>query len=107
MGKTYIRICFGSPSLTQVQIFLNFSSDSSSSDGIEFQNSDGEVVELPDDDETDDTTIDRSKSSNNTRSMRKSPRPEPQIMYIQMEFCEKSTLRFICRQPYRVHPHTL
>lgn len=62
-----------------------------SSDGIQFVNSDGEVVEL--DDEESDSNFDPSNDGRSTTSYVKSPRHEVQIMYIQMEFCEKSTLR--------------
>lgn len=55
------------------------------SDGIEFVNSAGECVEVSD-------FEDESVSKNRTES-RKSPHFENQFMYIQMEFCEKSTLR--------------
>lgn len=63
-----------------------------SSDGIEFVNSDGEVVELDDDDES-DSNFDAANGGPSATSYAKSPRHEVQIMYIQMEFCEKSTLR--------------
>ncbi|XP_055679382.1 eIF-2-alpha kinase GCN2 isoform X2 [Lutzomyia longipalpis] len=55
------------------------------SDGIEFVNSAGECVELED-------FGDESLSKKRPES-RKSPHFENQFMYIQMEFCEKSTLR--------------
>lgn len=60
--------------------------DDSSSDGIEFVNSNGEAV--PSDDEQD---VEKSNSNSQKQSNR--PRPLLQYMYIQMEFCEKSTLR--------------
>lgn len=60
-----------------------------SSDGIEFVNSDGEVVVDDDDDNEDDI------ESNSNEITHRSPKHELQIMYIQMEFCEKSTLRLV------------
>lgn len=60
-----------------------------SSDGIQFVNSDGEVVENDDENEDDET----NSISNDQLHHCRSPKPEVQIMYIQMEFCEKSTLR--------------
>lgn len=66
--------------------------DDFSSDGIEFVNSDGEVIE--DDDENDDDDDDNNvESQANNQQVARSPKYEVQIMYIQMEFCEKSTLR--------------
>lgn len=61
--------------------------DDSSSDGIEFVNSDGDIVES--DDESTKEISDKCELFGTARS----PKPENQIMYIQMEFCEKSTLR--------------
>lgn len=58
-----------------------------SSDGIEFVNSDGEIVA---DDEDEESTSD----TKDQQSLSRSQRCEVQIMYIQMEFCEKSTLRY-------------
>lgn len=63
----------------------------SSSDGIQFVNSDGEVVELDDDESDSDSDVQNGRRS--STSYAKSPRHEVQVMYIQMEFCEKSTLR--------------
>lgn len=63
-----------------------------SSDGIEFVNSDGEVVGLDDDDES-DSNFDAANGGRSDTSYAKSHRHEVQIMYIQMEFCGKSTLR--------------
>lgn len=65
--------------------------DDSSSDGIEFINSDGEVVEAGDDSDENDSIPVSVKTDG--RSSFRSPKQEFQIMYIQMEFCEKSTLR--------------
>lgn len=58
----------------------------SSSDGIEFVNSNGDIIAFDDEDDSDssDTTRDRSSATF---------KPLLQYMYIQMEFCEKSTLR--------------
>ncbi|XP_068157751.1 eIF-2-alpha kinase GCN2 [Drosophila tropicalis] len=56
--------------------------DDSDSDGIEFVDSNGQVAVYDDEDDEDST---RGKTS--------SPRPLMQVMYIQMEFCEKCTLR--------------
>lgn len=64
--------------------------DDSSSDGIEFVNSDGDIVESDDDG---DKFRDESSAKGELLGMTRSPKPENQIMYIQMEFCEKSTLR--------------
>uniref|UniRef100_A0A336LN81 non-specific serine/threonine protein kinase n=1 Tax=Culicoides sonorensis TaxID=179676 RepID=A0A336LN81_CULSO len=57
--------------------------DNSSSDGIEFVDSNGAVTKY--DDDSDD-------EANHTKST-KEEKNEIQYMYIQMEFCEKSTLR--------------
>lgn len=71
----------------------------SSSGGIEFRNSDGElVVSLDDDDGAGGGNgIEESIVSQEAATRRspayKSPRPDRQTMYIQMEFCDKSTLR--------------
>lgn len=62
--------------------------DDSSSDGIEFVNSDGDIIESDDDGENE-----QSELKGELFGVAKSPKPENQIMYIQMEFCEKSTLR--------------
>lgn len=64
--------------------------DDSSSDGIEFVNSDGDIIES--DDEGAKFRDDQSEKGE-LFGMTRSPKPENQIMYIQMEFCEKSTLR--------------
>lgn len=67
-----------------------------SSDGIEFVNSDG-VVEADDDDDDDDEDNEDEESPSDAKdkqSLSRSQRCEVQIMYIQMEFCEKSTLRY-------------
>ncbi|XP_031618624.1 eIF-2-alpha kinase GCN2 [Contarinia nasturtii] len=67
-----------------------------SSDGIEFVNSDGEVIEDDDDendDDDDDDIDDESQANSSDKEIIRSPKYEVQIMYIQMEFCEKSTLR--------------
>ncbi|KAI8044028.1 hypothetical protein M5D96_000177 [Drosophila gunungcola] len=56
--------------------------EDSDSDGIEFVDSDGKVA-VYDDEEQEDSI--RGKTN--------SPRPLMQVMYIQMEFCEKCTLR--------------
>lgn len=60
--------------------------DDSSSDGIEFVNSDGDIIES-------DDSSGRNEQSESGDVLSRSPKPENQIMYIQMEFCEKSTLR--------------
>ncbi|GAB0096649.1 eukaryotic translation initiation factor 2-alpha kinase 4 [Sergentomyia squamirostris] len=66
--------------------WFNFpNAEANISDGIEFVNSAGECVEVQ-------NFEDESVSKNRTES-RKSPHFENQFMYIQMEFCEKSTLR--------------
>ncbi|KAH8383572.1 hypothetical protein KR009_009336, partial [Drosophila setifemur] len=57
--------------------------EDSDSDGIEFVDSDGKVAVYADEVEDEDST--RGKTN--------SPRPQMQVMYIQMEFCEKCTLR--------------
>ncbi|KAH8310513.1 hypothetical protein KR044_001731 [Drosophila immigrans] len=57
--------------------------EDSDSDGIEFVDSDGQVAVYTDDDEADK---DKEEKTN-------SPHPQMQVMYIQMEFCEKCTLR--------------
>ena len=62
--------------------------DISSSDGIEFVNSDGECVESDDEEEDDE-----NDPKQNTENGKRSTTPLVQFMYIQMEFCEKSTLR--------------
>lgn len=62
--------------------------DDSSSDGIEFVNSDGDIVGSDDGDG--DFGDEQSEIGD---VLARSPKPENQIMYIQMEFCEKSTLR--------------
>lgn len=87
---------------------MQISSVPSSSDDDSFSMSFRNPSDDDDDDEEEDddddggngtsvTTVERSKSSV-ARSVHKSPRFEPQIMYIQMEFCEKSTLRFLVQQ---------
>lgn len=63
--------------------------DDSSSDGIEFVNSDGEIVTNEDDDGDEASESMQKRERNGFHS----PRPEMQIMCIQMEFCDKSTLR--------------
>lgn len=60
--------------------------DDSDSDGIEFVDSNGEVAVYDEDDE------DENKDSVASSKLN-SPKPLIQIMYIQMEFCEKCTLR--------------
>ncbi|XP_064550119.1 eIF-2-alpha kinase GCN2 isoform X1 [Drosophila montana] len=60
--------------------------DDSDSDGIEFVDSNGQVAVYDDDDENSD------KEDSLQRKI-SSPRPQMQVMYIQMEFCEKCTLR--------------
>lgn len=66
----------------------------SSSDGIEFVNSDGEVIEDDDENDDDDDNDDESHTNiENKQVSCLSPKYEIQVMYIQMEFCEKSTLR--------------
>lgn len=67
--------------------------DDSSSDGIEFMDSQGQQNVYEDEEEEDDLTQSIQRSH-------KSPKPD-QIMYIQMEFCEKSTLRFLAAPIYR------
>lgn len=57
--------------------------EDSDSDGIEFVDSDGQVAVYDDDDEDDNDKEDKTIS----------PHPQMQVMYIQMEFCEKCTLR--------------
>lgn len=57
--------------------------EDSDSDGIEFVDSDGQVAVYDDDDEDDSIKEDKTIS----------PHPQMQVMYIQMEFCEKCTLR--------------
>lgn len=64
-----------------------------SSDGIEFVNSDGEVIEDDDENDDDDEDDDESQAISSTKQISRSPKHQVQIMYIQMEFCEKSTLR--------------
>ncbi|XP_023293055.2 eIF-2-alpha kinase GCN2 [Lucilia cuprina] len=59
--------------------------DDSDSDGIEFVDSNGEVAVYDEDDDDENGSELSSKIS--------SPKPLIQIMYIQMEFCEKCTLR--------------
>ncbi|EDW27954.1 GL27249 [Drosophila persimilis] len=59
--------------------------DSDSDDGIEFVDSDGQVAVYDNDEDNDD--------EDSTRGRTNSPRPLMQVMYIQMEFCEKCTLR--------------
>lgn len=73
--------------------------DDSSSDGIEFVNSDGDIVESDDDG---DKFGDEQSEQSELIGTAKSPKPENQIMYIQMEFCEKSTLRLLLSP--RHHP---
>lgn len=68
-------------------IFRPNTGNESSSDGIEFVNSDGEVIE-----DNEESDLDSDEEDTGTDAYR-SPRSEVQIMYIQMEFCEKSTLR--------------
>lgn len=66
----------------------------SSSDGIEFVNSDGEVIEDDDENDDDDDNDDESHTNSENKQVScLSPKYEIQVMYIQMEFCEKSTLR--------------
>lgn len=59
--------------------------EDSDSDGIEFVDSNGQVACYDDDDDSD--------KEDSTRLKANSPRPLMQVMYIQMEFCEKCTLR--------------
>lgn len=61
----------------------------SSSDGIEFVNSNGDIIES--DEESEDCVEESERNSEMT------PKPKAllQYMYIQMEFCEKSTLRCV------------
>lgn len=63
--------------------------DDSDSDGIEFVDSNGKVAVYDNDDESEDTEKDDALQHNQGNS----PRPQMQVMYIQMEFCEKCTLR--------------
>lgn len=56
--------------------------DDSDDDGIEFVDSNGEVAVYSEEEQS-DQAVEKSVS----------PRPVPQVMYIQMEFCEKCTLR--------------
>lgn len=63
--------------------------EDSDSDGIEFVDSNGQVAIYDDDDDDDDD----SDKKDSTRQKANSPRPLMQVMYIQMEFCEKCTLR--------------
>lgn len=63
--------------------------DDSSSDGIEFVNSDGEIITNGEDDGEDASESFQKRERGDFRS----PKPEMQIMCIQMEFCDKSTLR--------------
>lgn len=87
--------------------FIRYSSSDDDSFSMSFRNpsddDDDDDVEDDDDDAGDGasvTTVEGSKTSV-ARSGPKSPRFQPQIMYIQMEFCEKSTLRFLVQQcPY-------
>lgn len=67
---------------------IDSSSDDSEDDGIEFVDSQGRIVNY-DDDEDD---IDINKSINEIRQ-KSDPIRKYTILYIQMEFCEKSTLR--------------
>lgn len=62
--------------------------DDSDSDGIEFVDSNGEIVKYDDDDDDDE----EEESSRHVSKGGNSPKPI-QVMYIQMEFCEKCTLR--------------
>lgn len=73
----------------------------SSSDGIEFINSDGEPIV---DDDSEENCISEPTDG---RSSFRSPKQEFQIMYIQMEFCEKSTLRYIQKSQCNVATGTL
>lgn len=76
----------------------NFSGNNThdySSDGIEFVNSDGEVVDYEDDDDDNDDVEESQTNSNFQQLTKHSPKYEVQVMYIQMEFCEKSTLRLV------------
>ncbi|XP_075148275.1 eukaryotic translation initiation factor 2 alpha kinase Gcn2 [Haematobia irritans] len=59
--------------------------DDSDSDGIQFVDSNGEVAVYDDVDGDDEVDSELNKAM--------SPKPLMQIMYIQMEFCEKCTLR--------------
>lgn len=63
---------------------------SDSSDGIEFVNSDGECCIQYDEDEGNKSD---DEGQGNLDKRIRSPRIDNQFMYIQMEFCEKSTLR--------------
>ncbi|XP_039950475.1 eIF-2-alpha kinase GCN2 [Bactrocera tryoni] len=62
--------------------------DDSDSDGIEFVDSNGEIVNYDDDDDDDE----EEESSRQVSKGGNAPKPM-QVMYIQMEFCEKCTLR--------------
>lgn len=82
----------------ETNIFFLFcrQNDDISSDGIEFVNSDGEVIEDDDendDDDDEDDDEEESQANSSNKQITRSPKYEVQIMYIQMEFCEKSTLR--------------
>lgn len=63
------------------KIYYSPNMDDSDSDGIEFVDSNGEAVVY----ESEETETDNQQSS--------CSRPICQVMYIQMEFCEKCTLR--------------
>lgn len=62
--------------------------DDSDSDGIEFVDSNGEVAVYEDDEDDSD-----ERTEEDPQKKTVSPRPVIQVMYIQMEFCEKFTLR--------------
>jgi len=66
--------------------------EDSDSDGIEFVDSNGKVA-VYDDEEQEDST--RGKTN--------SPKPLMQVMYIQMEFCEKCTLRYVFRKLHQLN----
>lgn len=66
--------------------------DDSDSDGIEFVDSNGQVAVYDNDD---DVNEDTEKDDAVQRKQGNSPRPQMQVMYIQMEFCEKCTLRLV------------
>jgi eukaryotic translation initiation factor 2-alpha kinase 4 len=68
--------------------FISDSSDEDDDDWIEFEDSKGRVTKYDDDDEAQDSRSDRDGKGDGTIVQRKNT-----ILYIQMEYCDKSTLR--------------
>ncbi|EDV94516.1 GH19296 [Drosophila grimshawi] len=73
--------------------YMNNGVDDSDSDGIEFVDSNGKVAVYDDDDDDDDDDDHNQHKEDSSQRKINSPRPQMQVMYIQMEFCEKCTLR--------------